>query len=288
MRKILLLVVLISFSLQITAQKNKPNRGTFIEYKPGFYQNSILKDIRAVDKQQKSEKKHKYFKLDYSGIEVPNKKNLYKSQWHFKPISQGNTGTCWCFSTISFFESEVYRLQKKEVKLSEMYIVYWEYVEKAREFVKTRGESAFPEGSEANAVTRMFKLYGAVPESEYSGKPANRVYHTHKNMKKEMDNYLHWVKENDAWNEKEVLGTIKSIMNHYMGVPPTEFEWDGNKYTPETFLKNAVKINPDDYVDVVSYMQQPYWEQVEYEVPDNWWHSEEYYNVPLDVYMKIL
>ena len=45
---------------------------------------------------------------------------------------------------------------------------------------------------------------------------------------------------------------------------------------------------PDDYFDILSYMQQPYYQQVEYEVEDNWWHSKDYYNVPLNVFMDAL
>ncbi len=76
-------------------------------------------------------------------------------------------------------------------------------------------------------------------------------------------------------------------MNHYMGTPPKEFKYEGKTYTPKSFLKDYLKLNMDDYVEVLSYMQQPYWQKVEYEVPDNWWHSKDYYNVPLDVYMEV-
>ena len=38
----------------------------------------------------------------------------------------------------------------------------------------------------------------------------------------------------------------------------------------------------------MSYLQQPFGPNVEYEVPDNWWHSKDYVNVPLDTFMKIL
>ncbi|MBU0763483.1 MAG: peptidase C1 [Bacteroidetes bacterium] len=265
----------------------KPDKGTFVEYEPGFYQNSILKDVRTVEERKKPEKKQLRFTMDMSGTDLPNKVDIYKSIWHNPPVSQGNTGTCWCFSTTSFFESEVYRLQQKEIKLSEMFTVYWEYIEKAREYVKTRGESPFPQGSEANAVTRMFRMYGIVPYKIYTGLEPGRLYHTHEKMMEEMEGYLKWVKENNAWNTDEVLSTIRSIMDHYMGAPPSEFEWEGKKYSPKTFLNEYLKLNPDDYADVLSYMQEPYWKQVEYKVPDNWWHSDVYYNVPLDVYMQI-
>jgi bleomycin hydrolase len=282
-------LLLISLIINGFAQVDK-NKGTFVEYEPGYYQNSILKDIREVAKRQKRKTSRKYFRMDYTGMDVPNKVADYKDHtaWHFAPESQGNAGTCWCFSTTSFLESEVKRIHNKEIELSEIYTVYWEYVEKARGFVNTRGKSEFSEGSEANAVTRMYAMYGIVPNQVYSGLKDGRKHHTHSAMKEEMDSYLDWVKENNAWNEDEVLATIKAIMNHHIGEPPTEFEWEGKKYTPKSFLSDYLKMNMEDYIDVLSYKQEPYWKKVEYKVPDNWWHSEDYYNVPLDDFMKIL
>ncbi len=79
------------------------------------------------------------------------------------------------------------------------------------------------------------------------------------------------------------LETIKDIMNHYIGKPPVEFVVEGKKYTPKNYMTDYLKLNPNDFVEILSYKQEPYWEQVEYKVPDNWWHSKDYYNVPLDV-----
>ena len=104
----------------------------------------------------------------------------------------------------------------------------------------------------------------------------------------EIKNYLESVKKNNAWNEKEVLATIRDIMNHYMGVPPTHFMADGKDYTPMAYMKEDLKLNPDDFVEILSYKQKPFWQKVEYEVPDNWWHSKDYYNIPLDDFMKVL
>ena len=113
-------------------------------------------------------------------------------------------------------------------------------------------------------------------------------YHDHKAMIKEMKAYLDNLKASHAWNEDEAIKVIKSILNHYMGEPPTEFYFDGTKYSPKEFLNNYLKLNLDDYVDILSYMQKPYYQQVEYEVEDNWWHSKDYYNVPLNVFMDAL
>ena len=126
------------------AQQQK-DKGVFIEPKPGYFQNTILKDVHDFDQSMAPERNDKKFVADLGGLEFPNKLSLYQQEWHFPPVSQGNTNTCWSFSAISFFESEVKRMTGQEIKLSEMYIVYWEYVEKTRRFVRERGNSAFTE-----------------------------------------------------------------------------------------------------------------------------------------------
>jgi bleomycin hydrolase len=275
------------FFLPVNGQ-NK-DKAVFIVPKPGFYQNSILKDDREVKEQITPLKENKVFGVDLSGYQLPNKVELYKNQqWHNPPVSQGNTNTCWCFSTTSFLESEVYRINKMKVKLSEMYTVYWEYVEKTRRFIQERGNSAFEEGSEANAVTRMWKKYGIIPESDYTGLPVSRKFHNSEEMITEMKAYLQSLKANSAWDEEATVATIKSIMKHYMGEPPSEILVDGKKMSPLQYLHDVIRINPDDYVDILSYEQEPFYKHVEYKVPDNWWHNTDYCNVPLNIFMETL
>jgi bleomycin hydrolase len=192
---------------------------------------------------------------------------------------------CWCFSTTSFLESEIYRITKKQVKLSELYTVYWEYVEKARRFVQERGNSEFGEGSESNAVLRDWKKYGIVPAEAYTGLLNGQPFHDHGKMFTEMNAYLQSLKTSNSWNEEEAIGTIRAILNHYIGTPPAMITVNGKTMTPNEYLDKVLKINLDDYVEFLSLMEKPYYQYVEYEVPDNWWHSKEYYNVPLDVFM---
>ncbi len=285
--KILTIIILVlSFASTLYPQAKKKDKGIFVEKKPGYYQNVIMKGIRDYNKPEK--KPERIFKVDVSDYELPVSVSEFTTVWHNDPISQGNTGTCWSFSTTSFFESEVYRLTGKKVKLSEMYTVYWEYVEKAREFVKTRGESLFAQGSEANAVTRIWKEYGIVPEKDYSGLKPGQKFHDHSKMFNEMYSYLKSVKESNSWNEESVLSTIKSIMDNYMGIPPSVVEINNKFYSPKEYLNNYLKLNLNDYVDILSYMQAPYYEKVEYKVPDNWWHSKDYINVPLNKFMEII
>ncbi|MFO7370187.1 MAG: C1 family peptidase [Bacteroidales bacterium] len=284
----LLLTGLITFALANATGQNA-DKAKFRVNEPGFYQNSILKDAREVEERIAPAEVRRSFVVDMSGKELPNKVDLYKNrQWHNPPISQGNTGTCWCFSTTSMLESDAFRINSVKIKLSEMYTVYWEYVEKARRYVKERGNSVFDEGSEANAVTRIWKKYGVVPATDYTGLLNGRKYHNHEAMAKEMKDYLASLKENSAWNEETALATIRSILNHYMGEPPSEITVNGKKMTPIQYLKDVVRVNPDDYVDILSYTQEPFYRKVEYKVPDNWWHDSSYYNVPVAEFMTAL
>lgn len=273
-------LLLVNFSFS-----QEKHKGKFIEYKNEFWEEIHKK---TQDYWKKPEKKKPRFIVDFQGLDLPKSKDEFKYYWHNEPISQGATGTCWSFSTTSFFESEVYRLTGKKVKLSQMYTVYWEYIEKARYFVQTRGESFFGEGSESNAVRRVWKKYGCVPFQVFEGKLDGQEYYDHTKMFEEMSNFLKKVKENQFWNEDFVVQTIKDILKRYMGEPPTEFIFEGKTYNPKSFLKDYLKLNLDDYVDFMSLMEKPYYKIVELEVPDNWWHDSSYYNVPLDEFMNII
>lgn len=283
---VLIIVCLMSFifipAIQAQVEKDK---GIFVEPKKGFY-DEIKEATKEYNNPPKEKKKE--FRVDLSQINAPKSVDEFTKFWYDDPISQGNTGTCWSFSTTSFFESEVYRQQHIKVKLSEIFTVYWEYVEKAKRFVEERGNSLFEEGSEANAVKRIYKDYGIVPEENFACKLSGQKFPDHSIMIKEMQDYLNNVKATNAWDEDEVVKVIKSILKHYIGEPPAQVIVDGKTYTPKEYLKDYLKLNMDDYVDVLSYMQKPYWQQVEYEVPDNWWHNADYYNVPLDDFMQAL
>ncbi len=283
MNRSVIFLLLLAFGFSIS---NAQDKAVFEKREKGFYHNVILKGIQDFEKKEKKERKR--LTMDFSGYDLPKSTDEFQQYWHNDPVSQGNTGTCWAFSTTSFFESEIYRLNGIKVKLSEMWTAYWEYVEKAKGFVKSRGKSLFAEGSEANAVVRIWKKYGVVPEADFTGLLPGQKIHNHSKMYKEMNSYLQSVKKENAWNEEIVISTIKSILNNYLGTPPTRVEAGQRMYKPQEYLREYLKLNLDDYIDVLSYMQQPFFEQVEYELPDNWWHSKDYYNVPLDLYMETL
>jgi bleomycin hydrolase len=246
--------------------------------------------IRARQKgaKEKREKETRVLRASLPEGESPSGVDVFCTQFHFEPQAQYMTGTCWAFAATSFLESEVFRMKGKKVKLSEMHSVYWEYVEKARRFVRERGDSVFAEGSQHNAVTRMLQLAGAVPLEAYRGCLSEDGIHDHSRMIEEMDAFLHFVKEKDLWDEEWVVQVIRSLLDRTMGPPPQEFKFEGKKYTPKSFAEKVLGVVPDDYVQFVSTMKHPFHASVEFEVPDNWWHDASYLNVPLDEFYAVV
>jgi bleomycin hydrolase len=245
---------------------------------------------RIRDEQAKAKEKEKELeiRLDFSNIEKPSSPGVFKQAFHFEPIRQYLTSNCWAFSTTSFFESEVYRLSSRKIKISEMYTVYFELLEKARRYVRERGESYFQEGSEGNAVIMIWRLYGIVPAEAYKGVLVPDGLHDHSEMAAEMTKYLEYVKNNNLWDEELVLSSLRLIMDRYMGRPPEQFEYAGEKMTPRQFLADVLKLNLDDYVSLMSTSSKPYYKYGEYAVEGNWWHSPEYFNLPLDEFYQTI
>jgi bleomycin hydrolase len=113
-------------------------------------------------------------------------------------------------------------------------------------------------------------------------------FHDHSKMIAEMRDYLQNVKERNAWGTETVVSTIKDIMDHYIGTPPSSFTYQGRKMTPKEYLHDIAGIVPDEYVTFMSLKSEPYWTTAEYKVGDNWWHSKEYYNLPLADYTSAI
>ncbi len=274
-----------SILLLISSTTIAQDKGRFENYSNSFY-GKIVRESKIYD--QVENETDRSFKMDFNNKKIPESIDEFNIVVSEQPISQGNTGTCWCFSTTSFYESEIQRITGKRINLSELYTVYFEYIEKAREYINTRGKSHLGEGSETNAVQRMMKIYGIVPIEAYEGKPSSQPYHNHEKMFSEIKTFLRNCKETNFWDEQAIIANIKSILNYYMAPPPKSFKYAGRTYTPESFLKEVTKLEPNDYVDFMSLLQKPYWSQEEYKVPDNWWRSDDYYNIPLDEFMTAI
>src|SRR4030042_1195884 len=95
-REILFGTAILCFSQCVIISGQNKDKALFRESKPGFYQNSILKDDRMVREKQEPEQVRKSFAVDLSSASLPNKMELYRIiDWHNLPVSQGNTSTCW-------------------------------------------------------------------------------------------------------------------------------------------------------------------------------------------------
>lgn len=286
MKKVLLCVS-IPFLFPVVQAQIPNDHGIFTEYKPGFYQNYILKGIEDFERPAAPAKARTWFGVDLSGRSLLCEAKQYTSVWHQPAVSQGNTGTCWSFGATGLIESEIFRLSQKKIDLSEMHTVYWEYVERAAVFVRTRGATYFAEGSESNAIVRIYEKYGCMPYSAYSGMLPGQTVHNHENMEAEMEAYLNKVKADAAWDEQTVTSTIKIILNRYMGSPPERFTLDGKSFTPREFLAWC-GIQPRDYFSFMSTLSATFNQKGELVEADNWWHSQDYYNVRLDDFMLVV
>jgi bleomycin hydrolase len=195
---------------------------------------------------------------------------------------QYRSGTCWAFSGLGFLEAEMLRLGKPKVDLSEMYIVWHTYKEKAVKNVRVHGSLNFSAGGAFHDVTYIIKNYGIVPESVYAGLNYGEEKHVHGEMDEVLKDQVNGVilnrnkKLSGAWDD-----VIKGTLNAYLGELPEKFQYEGKEYTPLSFARDYVGLDLDDYVEITSYTHHPFYTKFILEIPDNWmW--EEVYNVPME------
>ena len=205
---------------------------------------------------------------------------------HQAPVAQYLTGTCWAFAGTSFFESEAERKTGKPVKLSEMHTVYYEYLAKAEGYLATRGESKFGEGSEVNAVTRMWMSHGAVPAEQYDGVQGAEKRYNHQLLFEDLKGILVSVIQHETWSLALGLEFVRAILNEKMGPPPTRVTLSGSSMSPLRYMREELQINPEEYIEFMSSLDIPFYTKGVFNVPDNWWHANSYHNLPLDVFYQ--
>lgn len=228
-------------------------------------------------------------RVDWSRVPRPGSPDDFKVRLaHLPPTPQFYTGSCWAFSATSLMESEVIRLTGREIKLSEMWTVYWEYVEKVRRWVREYGHSVVEEGSQGDGVLEVYKLYGAVPKSAYAGVKFADGRHDHHKMLDEIHSFLDHCRDQHIWDEARVLPEVRRILDNYMGPPPESFQWEGASMTPQRFLADVLTLDPDDYVSCVSRMDTEFGQWCLLDVTDNWRRSDRFLNLPLDTFYKVV
>ena len=195
--------------------------------------------------------------------------------------SQGRTGTCWCFSGISFLESELIRKGKGEYDLSEMFVVNHTYREKAERFVRLHGELNFGQGGAFSDPLYVLKNYGLVPNEVMTGLQYGEDTHVHGEMESIATAYVSAVVKNPnrKLTPKWEVG-YKALIDSYPGELPETFKYNGKEYTPKSFA-SELEMNADDYVSLTSFTHHPFYSSFAIEVPDNWLWTESY-NLPIE------
>ncbi len=93
--------------------------------------------------------------------------------------NQASTGTCWCFATTSFIESELMRMGKGEYDLSEMYIIRQNYVDRLKDNYLRQGKGNLGPGGLAHDWMKEFSEEGIVPDELYTGLNYGSPTHNH-------------------------------------------------------------------------------------------------------------
>ncbi len=206
---------------------------------------------------------------------------------HTSIKDQHRSGTCWSFSGLSFFESELLRMNKGEFDLSDMFIVRQAYSEKAEKYVRMHGKINFGAGGAFHDISLVWKKFGIVPEEAYSGLVIGEENHIHGEMDEVFFAYVDAIIKNK--NKKLTPNWHKGfegLLDVYLGEYPETFTYQGKEYTPASFAKE-LGLNMDDYVYITSFTHHPFYEPFILELPDNWAYGQ-VYNVPLDEMMETI
>lgn len=197
------------------------------------------------------------------------------------------SSTCWSFSSMSLLESELIKKGKGKMDLSEMFVARYSMVRKIQRHLKLKGNNFFTPGGQFHDAVWVMKNYGMAPEEIYSGKGRGETKHDHS----EMDTLLSHFTESCVQSGITELSQqqqlfIDSVLDHYYGTVPKAFIYKGKNYTPVTYLKEYLGINPNDYIEVTSYTHHPFYTKFVLEDKYNW-TGDEYYNVPLSDFSAI-
>lgn len=200
---------------------------------------------------------------------------------------QHKSGTCWCYSTNSFFENEILRKSGKQVHLSEGFVVHHCYLDKAIKNVRMDGEINFAEGGAAHDVPYVWAKYGMVPVEAYTGMTYGDKKFNTSELTASLQGYV------DVINQRKLkkltpawIDGLHGILDAYMGKLPETFTYEGKQYTPQSFAA-SLPIDLDDYISIASFTHHPFYKPFVLEVADNWlWES--FQNVPIDELIEIV
>lgn len=202
---------------------------------------------------------------------------------------QQSSGTCWSFATTSFIETEAIRLGKIPVVLSPIFYVHPTYINKAKKFVETKGNSWLDAGDLTFSVLDSYRKFGAIPETVYNGIIEGDWQHDHV----EMDNAIEAIMQSVATSgygrikPSSWKKSLQGILNAYLGEVPETFIYEQKEYTPREFANEFVGINPDDYLEVTSFTHHKFYDLFVLDIPANWNHNK-YVNLPLHDFEELI
>ncbi len=200
--------------------------------------------------------------------------------------SQENSNACWSFSTTSFIETEIIRKQNKEIILSPMYFVYYNYLNQADNYIRRHGQSRFSPGGLTFDAFKVLENEGCVPQSEFSGLPEDIEFlncdDVLNSIKRKLDSIVQCEKIDPIWKS-----VVLQDLEKHLGKTPKVFEFEDAIFSPVSFFNKICNFRTDDYVEITSYSHHPFYENYYLEIPANWNHGK-YYNVPIDELMMII
>lgn len=202
---------------------------------------------------------------------------------------QQATGVCWSFATTSFIETEAIRLGKNPVVLSPMFYVTPTYIDKAEKYIRMNGKSYFGPGDLTFSLLKAYKNYGAIPLRVFSGRKDSTSKYNHG----EMDNALlekvkYYVKYGRGNMTTEgYRKDMDEILTQTMGKAPDTFTYNQKQYTPKSFAKEMVGVNPDDYVEITSFSHHPFYSKFILEIESNW-NNNYYINLPIRDFSTVI
>ena len=202
---------------------------------------------------------------------------------------QNRSGTCWDYSTLSFFEAEILRKTGKTYDLSEAYVANRTYMDRAIQVVRLHGDCQFSEGGSAYDPLYCLEHYGIVPQSveQYPTTNPDDSLFNFNEFFSVMTPYVQAIaKSKESRISPNWKQGLQGILDSYLGKAPEQFTYEGKTYTPKSFAQ-SLGLDWSDYVSITSYTHHPFWTSFAVEVQDNW-RNPLSYNVPMNDMMRII
>ena len=202
---------------------------------------------------------------------------------------QNRSGTCWDYSTLSFFEAEILKATGKTYELCESFVANKDYMDRAVQVVRLHGDCQFAQGGSAYDVYYVLKNYGICPEDAmpFPGSLYGDSLNNFNEFFGQLEPYVAGIarsKANKISSQWKV--GLQGILDAYLGKCPESFTYQGKKYTPKSFAA-SLGLNWDNYVSITSYSHKPYYTQYAVEVQDNW-RNPLSWNLPMEDMARII